>query len=438
MAVRYGGSPGRLVSLLLALFVLSTLLGVAGIAVAQEQEIDDEKLIIDLGGTVYRETCDPCHGNIAQTDNYSSEIIFQHGYHQLISCSSCHSRFPHRKEGTERPTMKGCFACHGLSHGPMGDLATGECEDCHNTPKDRLRPSWHGWDWAKKPHVQPSLDELQTTCMMCHDQAWCDDCHVDEFVRWEPEVPYVFDSDGGCLSCHGSETLVKTSAGQPKSYQVLGVEDSAHGEVSCQQCHVDYNYEQMPGVTPLWNVNAGKACENCHADAAMWGEDTERAAANAELVADYSASVHGAAIADGNFESATCAGCHGGHYIERLNTDFAKAKLQASAYRVCARCHLDEYDSYDDYYHGAAYKKGAPDAPACWECHGAHGVLPDSDPASMVSSANLAGTCGQEGCHLGSGEDFTVSATDLIHTKKETAEGNPLAQFWSNIRSWFS
>jgi hypothetical protein len=275
--------------------------------------------------------------------------------------------------------------------------------------------------------------------MMCHDQPWCDECHQEEFIDWEPDVPYVFDSDGGCQSCHGSETLVKAAAGgQPKSYQVLGVENSAHGELSCQQCHVDYNYEKFAGATPLWNVNAGKACENCHGDQATWGDDAERAEANAAVVAEYNASIHAKKMADGNMESATCASCHGGHYIDRLDTEAAQARLHASAYRVCARCHRDEYESYDDYYHGAAYKKGAADAPSCWDCHAAHDVRPSSDPESTVAEAELAATCGQEGCHGGSGEDFTVNAKQLIHDKRATAEDNPLAQFIDSIRSWFS
>ena len=88
---------------------------------------------------------------------------------------------------------------------------------------------------------------------------------------------------------------------------------------------------------------------------------------------------------------------------------------------MCARCHPDEYESYDDYYHGAAYKRGATDAPACWDCHGAHDVLPTSDPNSLMSEQNRADTCGQEGCHQGSDLEnnpaFAEAASELIHQK---------------------
>jgi len=412
----------------LALMAVVVVALTASVAAAQTVEIDDEKLIIDLGGQVYSENCDPCHGNIANTDNYASEIIFQHGYHQLIACSSCHSRFPHRPEGTEKPTMGGCFDCHGLRHGPMGELATGECEDCHNTPVDRLRPSWHTFDWAEEPHVKPAEQRLQTECMMCHDEQSCVECHEEEYVVWEPEdASYTFDSDTGCLACHGDENLTKTSEGRPKSFQVVGVDESAHQDLTCQQCHIDYKYEEGADPTPIWNVNAGFACQECHEH-----EETKSV---------YLDSIHGTEIAAGNMESATCASCHGGHYIARLDTDAAQRQLHAAAYRICARCHPDEYESYDDYYHGAAYKRGAFDAPACWDCHGAHDTLPTSDPESLMSEQNRADTCGQDGCHRGSSADsaaFAEQATDLIHRKVEAAEDNWLRQQIDKIRSWFS
>lgn len=433
----HGGSRKAL--LLIALTVVTVLAVGVSAAFAQTDavEIDDQQLVIDLGGTVYAENCDPCHGNIADTDNYSSSIIFQHGYHQLISCSGCHSKFPHQPEGTDVPEMKGCFACHGLQHGPMGELATGKCEDCHLTPVEDLRPADHVWNWAQKPHVEPGEKELQTRCMMCHDEPWCVECHDAEEVRWEPKGAYAYDSAGGCLACHGNENLIKTSEGRPKSYQVMGVDQSAHAKLSCQECHVDYEYEDEADATPIWNVNAGLACMNCH-DNMSQDEMDEYGMAYQPGV--YKTSIHWTEFEKGNMDSATCSSCHGGHYIQRLDTEFARQQLHSSAYRVCARCHPDEYDSYDDYYHGAAYKRGAADAPACWDCHGDHDVLPSSNAESLMSEEKRAETCGQEGCHRGSSAQdpaFAQAASELIHKSGETAQNNPLNRLIDSIRSWF-
>ncbi len=419
MVGRLVGASRRLASAV-AIAIAIVAVGTAA-AYAQDAQIDDEQLIIDLGGRVYGETCDPCHGNIADTGNFSGEIIFGHGYHQLVSCSSCHSRFPHRPEGTERPTMKACWNCHGLQHGPMGELATGKCVDCHNTPERNLRPAFHTPDWKNKPHVEPGRANLQTQCMMCHDEAGCVDCHEDEVIKWDPGVDYKYDSSGGCLACHGQE-LLKNAAGGSKSYQVIGVDESAHRDLSCQKCHIDYEYEDSPDPTPVWNINVGLACQNCHD--------------HADVKADYLKSIHGQALAKGDYETATCASCHGGHYIQRLDSSYARERLHLDAYRICARCHAEQYESYNDYYHGAAYKNGSTDAPACWDCHGAHDILASADPESMVSDQNAAGTCGQEGCHDGSAEAFAQNAGDLIHQKSAAAENNPLKRFLDRVLSW--
>jgi hypothetical protein len=109
--------------------------------------------------------------------------------------------------------------------------------------------------------------------------------------------------------------------------------------------------------------------------------------------------------------------------------------MHQSSYRVCARCkqHGDEYDTYDDYYHGKAYKAGAPDAPACWDCHESHDILPKSDPASSVNEANVGETCGTEGCHTGSSETFGTEAASLIHSKATAVEENPLLRLINNL-----
>jgi hypothetical protein len=427
MPRRLGRRPSRSASLVLAAIVFVAAYGIATVALAVEAgaQLNDSQLTVTVGGTVFAEKCDPCHGNIAETKNFSSSIIFKHGYHQLVQCSACHTRFPHRPEGTETPTMKSCFNCHGLRHGPMGLIATGDCSKCHLEPRTLdTKPAFHTVNWAEKPHVAPAEKDLNTQCMMCHTGQFCDDCHIQKDINWAPPTGYYYDSSDGCFACHGSDTLVKTAGGVPKSFQVTGVTESAHQDTTCQQCHIDYAYEDKTLPSKLWNVNVGYACASCKQ------HEKENAA--------YQKSIHAEQINQGNMNSATCASCHGGHYIQRLDTAAAKALLHASAYRVCARCHKEQYDTYNDYYHGAAYKKGAADAPACWQCHGAHDVLPSSDPKSMVYSKNLTTTCGQAGCHRRSAEDFTNAAKTLIHQKVQAVETNPLRRVLATIKGWFS
>ncbi len=429
MDLRFGARPGRLLTVALASAVCLAALG-GGVAVAADDVTEamsfEEVFLILQDSPVYKNACtQTCHGNIANTDNYSSSIIFKHGYHQLVQCSACHSRFPHRKDTTiDRPTMKICFDCHGVRHGPMGIIASDECADCHVTPKERLRPAFHTYGWAGKPHVEPSNESFNTRCAMCHEPASCTECHDDEGVEWAP-ASWGYDSNGGCLACHGYTSLTKQSAQGAKSFTVAGVDESAHEKNTCQQCHIDYRYDDAPSPSRLWTVNASVACANCHktVEDGKW----------AYVVEDYQKSVHADEIRKGNYDSATCSSCHGGHFIYRLDNAVAKQRLHLSAYRVCARCHDEEYGTYDDYYHGEAYKAGTPDSPSCWDCHGSHDIRPSSDASSTISEANVGDTCGQEGCHKGSSEEFGAAAAALIHEKAKEQRENPLYQLVARI-----
>jgi hypothetical protein len=222
---------------------------------------------------------------------------------------------------------------------------------------------------------------------------------------------------------------VKAGSDGIKSFQVVGIDESAHRDLTCPQCHVDFAYADVPKATPVWSVNAGLSC----AQAGCHGSDDPATEKNEDQLTAYAASIHGTAVDGGDLTSATCGSCHGGHDIQRLDTDAAKRDLQASGEAMCASCHEERWDNYDDSYHGAAYKEGAEDAPACWDCHPAHAVLPSADPASSTNDVNLPKTCAGDvsdgiGCHqhADATEDFVKSSADMIHGQSETRRTNPV------------
>jgi hypothetical protein len=57
-----------------------------------------------------------------------------------------------------------------------------------------------------------------------------------------------------------------------------------------------------------------------------------------------------------------------------------------------------------DSFHGVALEYGMTTVANCASCHGFHGILPASDPASSVNKANLPKTCGK--CHPNAGVNF--------------------------------
>jgi hypothetical protein len=408
---------GRLASLAVATLGLALLLP----PLAAHAAADATSVIELQKAPVVAFSCEQCHGNISDTK--LPGINFKHAAHIVFDCKACHSIFPHQPEGTSIPKMQECWNCHALRHGPQGQMAEAGCPKCHKETKDGRpvnKPTSHVADWAAKPHVAPANRTLRTQCMMCHTEKFCVDCHDQKQIFWQPKEPFTYDGGNGCLACHGAELpRLKTP--------VNGVDASAHRLLTCGQCHPDFKYYDGKDATPLWRINAGKACGECHDHTKI--DDV------------YQTSIHGTEIAKGNYRSATCAGCHGGHDIERLKTQAAKNRLQLSASEMCAGCHAAEWVTYDDYWHGKPYKAGALDAPACWDCHGSHDVLKKNDPKSTVSPENVAKTCGGSAsslgsCHEGSQEEFVAGAGTLIHGLDATRRGNPVAGVLDPILGW--
>jgi hypothetical protein len=416
------GIGARLAIVILGAVILGLTLP-AALASAQER-------VIKTTGPVISLSCTPCHANIA--DNKLPGIKFSHAAHILYECSACHTKFPHQPEGTTIPGMKECWACHALQHGPQGVMASGDCGiKCHLTTAKR-RPKFHTPDWKAKPHVQPGVKELQTTCMRCHDKKWCEDCHLAAKIYWVPEKPYLYDPGKGCVeACHGGN-LPRLKG------PVTGIDASAHRDTRCIDCHPDFKYEATTkDASNLWKINSGIACRDCHLK-------IKQTAAKLDSVKAYDASIHAKALADKNYKTATCASCHGGHDIERLKTPAAQRRIRLAGEKMCASCHQSAWDSYSDYYHGAAYKAGSLDAPACWDCHdGKHGTLQVKDPKSQASPERLGATCGGKGltgvggqallCHEGATSDFADSGKSMIHKIGDARKGNPILSFRNKV-----
>ncbi len=209
---------------------------------ASEQVIDTAAPVTELA------QCAPCHLNIGTVNEPG--LVFSHGNHLLVSCDGCHDRLPHQSGNTDKVPMEQCFACHGVKHGPQGELATSECRACH-TPSFDLRPSTHTKDWAKKPHVEASNRVGVNSCMMCHDAPKdCDKCHAKE-APGVPKMPNAYHS-----------ILYPRPAGP-------SIKMYPEGKVSMSQCV--YCHPDLDAITPgrlifahADHLRRNYSCEACH------------------------------------------------------------------------------------------------------------------------------------------------------------------------------
>jgi predicted CXXCH cytochrome family protein len=144
-------------------------------------------------------------------------------------------------------------------------------------------------------------------------------------------------------------------------------------------------------------------------------------------------------------EQVRCVSCHGGN-DQALDVRVAhggsfKGRIaRRSVPSVCASCHADEekmrpfnlpvdqYALYQTSGHGRRLARGDDRVAVCSDCHGAHGILPPSDPASSVFRTNIPQTCGR--CH---GDTTLVKKnvyaeyTGSVHGRELLDNGNPRA-----------
>ena len=233
----------------------------------------------------------------------------------------------------------------------------------------------------------------------------------------------------GCLVCHADPKLKNDPLQQSLYMNKELIMDSAHKELACTDCHKNYKTKpteeheaESARSAKTFGKVARASCSDCH--------DHEKPD---KQIRD---SVHAPKMtANKTDKLPDCVDCHGPHDMRNPKKDKVWAKkFNLSGKDICGQCHATEYQNYDDYYHGRAYKMKAEDAPSCWDCHGWHDTTAVKDIDSMVSESGLVKTCGK--CHKDSSESFTAYAS-LIHGRQKLADSNPLWKLIDQVMGIF-
>jgi len=190
-----------------------------------------------------------------------------------------------------------------------------------------------------------------------------------------------------CLGCH----------------DVAGFDESEHAPFECGDCHAGIA-DGPHDEAPVPRV-ANSACAVCHAEA----------------VAEYQHGAHGKSQAAGTKEAASCQDCHGNLHAVVGHADPKSPMHWSQQAATCARCHANlelvekfnlpvarPVEAYLQSAHARAVRDGKHGA-VCGDCHGAHDIASDLDPASPLAPRNVAGTCGA--CH----EEISAAYRDSVH-----------------------
>jgi cytochrome b subunit of formate dehydrogenase len=377
-------------------------------------------------------TCTKCHARIESVhEKVVRGELWEKQPNLIPACVDCHQ--PHE--------VRRVFYTQGM--------ADGDCQKCHENPalkavrgapmyvsQPELARSRHARVACVQCHTgaRPSLDRpcktiaAKVDCSICHEQQvaqYKESTHGQLLAKGSPDAP-------DCADCHGTHGILAKidsnsptfsrkvpalcanchRAGQKAALRYTGKQvnvvehyvESIHGKgllesgltvtANCADCHTAHH--ELPSRDPRSSVNranVAQTCGRCHQG----------------IFQLFDASIHSPKAFPTTKPLPVCGDCHSSHSIGR--TDLAGFRLRMM--EQCGRCHQEITESYFDTYHGKVSRLGYLKTAKCSDCHGAHDILPVSDPRSRLSRANIVKTCAQ--CHAGSHRRFAGYLTHATH-----------------------
>ena len=332
--------------------------------------------------------CLACHSDTSLSHDENGKSVslhvdpqmFKDSIHgSMFTCVDCHTDVKSAAHETT-PKKISCASCHADEqaaydrsfHGKAvagGNLNAAKCVDCHGSPHELLP--------ASDPKSRVHHANIPATCGSCHSQS------------------FVMEKNG--LS-------VQMVASYQASVHGHAVAAGSEKAAVCTDCHGTHEIlDAKDSKSPIFKFNVPQTCGKCHTDVSK----------------EFQQSIHGTAVAQGNWQAPVCTDCHGIHSIKSHLDPTSPVNAQNLAQATCARCHegvrlSQEFGiegrretTYLASYHGLAAQGGSQVVANCASCHGVHNILPSSDPRSTINHANLAKTCGQ--CHPGVTEKFTAA-----------------------------
>lgn len=311
------------------------------------------------------------------TDGRSLTVNPEHlkqSAHTKTSCSQCHSEVSpslHRSCATIKNKV--------------------DCAACHTAVVDEYQKSTHGAMFAKKDPNAP-------TCTECHTT------HTIRGKRDSKSPTFPTNVPGLCARCHreGEKAAVRYTGTEHEI--TTHYAESIHGKgllksgltvtAMCTDCHTAHR--ELPHDNPESSVNPKnipKTCGKCHHG----------------IEEKFENSIHAMMVGKTDKELPVCNDCHSAHKIRRTDIDGFKLDIMDK----CGRCHIDIAKTYFDTYHGKVSQLGYTKTAKCYDCHGAHDILPMSDTRSHLSRENVVQTC--QKCHPGANRRFAGYLTHATH-----------------------
>jgi hypothetical protein len=194
---------------------------------------------------------------------------------------------------------------------------------------------------------------------------------------------------------------------------LLAAPAAAETPAECLDCHGDLwgaFFALGEDAAPAWldaealagSVHGELWCGDCHRDRRRYPHPLpasadarsyriERAQSCARCHARHASwsrdGIHFQRLSLGAPNAPTCVDCHGAHAVAPARVPHAEVR------QSCGRCHEDQVQAWEGSAHGRAARSGDLDAPTCADCHGAHDIGDPADARAHAASYTVCAPC---------------------------------------------
>lgn len=444
-----------------------------GTKVSQLKSISQRNVLEDYAESIHGEgllkrglivtaVCTSCHfsHNILRHQDPSSSI---NRNNVAKTCMQCHVRIEEvhkqvidgelwEKEPHKIPVCVDCHQSHKVRNVYYEDtMADKICMECHKNPnlsmkkdgkivslfvnKDHLVNSAHKESSCIKCHTDVTTknnpickNSGKVDCSICHANVvndykisahgrvdperklqvpYCTDCHETHNIKYKTDVTsptFKRNVPATCAACHSkSEIVTEKSKIFEKDYS-----ESVHGKglvekglivtatcVDCHSAHKELSADDLNST--IHPNNAPETCAKCHLG----------------VYEQFKNSIHSPTVTKTDKKLPVCDDCHSSHTIGRVD----KSDFRNEILKQCGSCHEEVTETYFDTFHGKVSELGSSTTAKCHDCHGAHNILPVSNPNSTLSRRRIVQTC--KSCHPNSNRKFVGYLTHATHHDKD-------------------
>ncbi len=382
-------------------------------------------------------TCMQCHGRIEQVHMKVIEgRLWEEEPHKVPSCAECHQ--PHKIR--RRPAQargaanKNCLKCHADENLTME--RDGQTISLF-VDEERFEMAAHGTTACAQCHTQVNPRHKERACAPITEPVDCSICHAAEVQDYQLSTHGQLLAEGDadvpvCLTCHETHNTMAhrmpTARTFARNVPKLCGECHAAGEVASQRLQ-----SEIPDIVGSYERSAhGKgllesglvvsaSCVNCHSTHKVLPASDPSSSVSRDNLADtcgqchkgieeeFRTSIHWPGNVVTTEKLPVCEDCHTSHTITRVDAQGFRFRMMDQ----CGHCHEDFAKSFFDTYHGKVTQLGSEGAAKCYDCHGTHGILPVSDPNSMLSHKNVVETCAK--CHPKAHRQFAGYLSHATH-----------------------